>query len=82
MTVSGQVSCPPAGSFMAASGQFLVAAVTCHLATSGDLSLAIDMGAYFRWLILDRVAGPGRRPVFAWCPHRGPPAPGPQPDLT
>jgi hypothetical protein len=28
MTVSGQFSCPPPGSYMAASGQFLVAAVT------------------------------------------------------
>ncbi|MFZ5847908.1 MAG: hypothetical protein ACOYX5_11045, partial [Actinomycetota bacterium] len=28
MTVSGQVSCPPAGSFVAVSGQFLVAADT------------------------------------------------------
>ena len=26
MTVSGQFSCPPAGSFVAVSGQFLVAA--------------------------------------------------------
>jgi hypothetical protein len=28
MTVSGQFSCPPPGSFVAVSGQFSVAAVT------------------------------------------------------
>src|SRR5450759_4595218 len=29
MTASGQFSCPPAGSFVAVSGQFLVSVVTC-----------------------------------------------------
>jgi len=28
MTVSGQFSCPPPGSFMAVSGQFVVSAVS------------------------------------------------------
>jgi hypothetical protein len=33
MTVSGQFSCPPAGSFVAVYGQFLVSAVTWRWAT-------------------------------------------------
>jgi len=35
MTVSGQFSCPPAGSFVAVSGQFLVAADTVRPAETG-----------------------------------------------
>jgi hypothetical protein len=35
MTVSGQFSCPPPGSYMAASGQFLVAAVNGMITALG-----------------------------------------------
>jgi hypothetical protein len=38
VTVSGQFSCPPAGSFVAVSGQFLVAADTRAKATAEQLA--------------------------------------------
>jgi len=35
MAAAGQIPCPPAGSYLAVSGQFLVAAVTPDRVTAG-----------------------------------------------
>ena len=59
MTVNGQFSCPPAGSFVAVSGQFLVAADT------GQSVEFVDWGGRQRRGEVVEVGGP-----LLWVAYR------------